>query len=77
MFPTYFAVLLWASLDVVEALVQADSTDREASWRAARGALVLGVLAEEEAEENALYRRAEAHAVRVLAMDSLDVEGLY
>ena len=66
-----------ASLTAAELLAQADSTDREASWRVARAALVLGLLARKEEEQNVWYRRAERHAARVVARDSSEVEGLF
>jgi len=67
----------FSSLAAAEALVGADSTDEGASWRAARAALALGLLANEESVQVEWYRRSEAHAARVVALDSLHVEGLY
>jgi hypothetical protein len=73
----YVALDASGSLAAAEALVAADSTDEEASWRAARAALAMGLLATEESEQMGWYRRSEAHAARVVARDSLRVEGLY
>ena len=73
----YVALDPLASLEAAEMLVGADSTDEDASWRAARAALALGLLATEEDEQMEWYRRSEADAARVVALDSLRVEGLY
>ena len=73
----YVALDARSSLAAAEALVGADSTDEEASWRASRAALALGLMATEESVQMEWYRRSEAHATRVVALDSLRVEGLY
>ena len=66
-----------ASLEAAEALATADSGDVGAAWRAARAAVALGMLAEEEAQQNAWYLRGEVHAARAVAADSLSLDALF
>ena len=73
----YVALDAGASLAAAEQLVEVDSSDEEASWRAARAALALGILATEASEKREWYRRSESHSERVVALDSFRVEGLY
>ena len=48
-----------------------------AAWRSARAAVALGMLAEEEAQQNAWYLRGEVHAARAVAADSLSLDALF
>ena len=73
----YISLDVRGSLEAAEAIAGADSTDEEAIWRASRAALALGLLATEESVQMGWYRRSAAHAARVVALDSLRVEGLY
>ena len=73
----YVALDAPGSLAAAETLVGADSTDQEASWRAARAALALGLLATGDSVQMEWYRRSAAHAARVVALDSLRADGLY
>lgn len=73
----YVSLDVRGSLEAAEAIAGADSTDEEAIWRASRAALALGLLATEESVQMGWYRRSAAHAARVVALDSLRVEGLY
>ncbi|HCR03888.1 MAG TPA: hypothetical protein DIU18_01725 [Gemmatimonadetes bacterium] len=73
----YVALDARGSLEAAEEIAGADSTDEEAIWRASRAALALGLLATEESVQMEWYRRSAAHAARVVALDSLRVEGLY
>lgn len=65
------------SLDLVEARLGAAPSDFEARWRAARGALVLGILASGTEVENAWFRRAVAHAERAVDLRPRNTRGLY
>ncbi len=73
----YAAADVDASFAVAEALAAVDPSDGAAGWRAARAAVVLGLLAEEEEEQNAWYRRGEGHAARAVSADSLAIDALF
>ena len=64
------------SLAAAEALATADPRGA-AAWRAARAAVALGMLAQEENEQNEWYRTGETHAARALAADSLSMDALF
>lgn len=46
-------------------------------WRAARAALVLGVLEDAEASKHRWFETADAHATAAIAADSAGIDGLY
>jgi tetratricopeptide (TPR) repeat protein len=64
------------SLAAAETLAAADPRG-VAAWRAGRAAVALGMLAQEENEQNGWYRTGEAHAARALAADSLSMDALF
>jgi hypothetical protein len=64
------------SLAAAEALAAADPRGA-AAWRAGRAAVALGMLAQEENEQNEWYRTGEAHAARALTADSLSMDALF
>ncbi len=66
-----------AAYDVVAAFVERRPGNYAEQWRAARAALVLGVLSESEDEKRAWFEAGNAHATAALAADSAGVDGLY
>lgn len=73
----YMAADLDASFAVAATLAAADPSYGAAGWRAARAAVVAGLLAEEEEEQNVWYRLGEDHAARALLADSLAIDVLF
>lgn len=66
------------SLRAYEGVVERETENFEALWRAARGALVLGDMEKQNpAARDALYRKARAYAARAIVVDSLRIEGRF
>jgi hypothetical protein len=72
----YHAFDVRGSLAAAEGLTAADPRGA-AAWRAARAAVALGMLAEEENEQDRWYRTGETYAARALAADSLSMDALF
>jgi len=66
-----------AAYDVVAASLEARPESYEGQWRAARAALVLGVLADSEEAKRMWFEAGDVHADAALAADSAGIDGLY
>jgi tetratricopeptide (TPR) repeat protein len=64
------------SLAAAEALVAGDPVG-SAAWRAARAAVILGMLADAEQEQNDWFYRGETYAAKAVAADSLSMDALF
>ena len=71
----FWAADLPGSLAAAEALAPEDP-DGTAAWRAARAAVVQGLMGGGDDLENQWYERGEAHALRALGVDSLSIDAL-
>jgi len=65
------------SLDVFESIVEAHPDNFDALWRAARGAVVMGLLAHGTEIENRWFMRGEGYARRATALQPDGLDGLY
>jgi tetratricopeptide (TPR) repeat protein len=66
-----------ASYDEVATFLNTRPESYAGHWRAARAALVMGVLENDEEAELRWLERADAHATAAIAADSAGVDGLY
>lgn len=66
-----------SALALLEGTLARNPDDYESQWRAARSALVLGVLEEDPDRELAWFIRADHYSDEALARDSLGLDGLY
>ena len=64
------------ALDVFEGIVEEDPGHYEGLWKAAREAVVLGLLAHGTEIENRWFRRGEELAQRAVDVDSAGIDGL-
>jgi len=65
------------SLDVFESIVEAHPDNFDALWRAARGAVVMGLLAQGTDIENRWFMRGEGYARRATELQPDGLDGLY
>ena len=65
------------SLDVFESIVEANPNYYAALWKAARGAVVMGLLAHGTDVENRWFMRGEEHARKATELQPDGLDGLY
>jgi len=66
-----------ASYEAAALLLERRPDSYAEQWRAARAALVLGVLDDDEDTKRRWFETADAHATAALAADSAGIDGLY